>query len=192
MVRVIIISEAYRVPVKTMDNAVAKRMPSKVQDPCLEFQPLLIPCWMREGRASTVIVPETLPCVRAQLLSHVGLFVTPMDCNPPSSSAHEILQARILEWVTISSSRESSWPRDQTHISGVSCIGRQVLYHWATWEPRVSDLSLDSSAHHPPNLAPMRLTLPPASARGTSLLWFHIHSEIHILSARGMLYPGGE
>ena len=46
----------------------------------------------------------------------------------------EILQARILEWVAISSSRESSWPRDQTQVSSVFCIGRQVLYQWATWE----------------------------------------------------------
>ena len=44
-----------------------------------------------------------------------------------------ILQARILEWVDISSSRESSWCRDWTYISRVSCIGRWVLYHWATW-----------------------------------------------------------
>ena len=40
------------------------------------------------------------------------------------------LQARILGWVTMSSSRESSWPRDRTPISYVSCIGRQVLYDW--------------------------------------------------------------
>ena len=37
-----------------------------------------------------------------QLLSHVWLFVTPMDCRPPASSAHVISQARILEWVAIS------------------------------------------------------------------------------------------
>ena len=49
-----------------------------------------------------------------------------MDCSPPDSSVHGILQARILEWVTISFSRESSCPRDQTHVS---CIGRQVLCH---------------------------------------------------------------
>ena len=40
-----------------------------------------------------------------------------MDCSPPSSSAHGISQARILEWVVISSSRGSSWPSNQTHIS---------------------------------------------------------------------------
>ena len=31
-------------------------------------------------------------------------------------------------------SRGSSWSRDQTHVSCVSCIGRWILYHWATWE----------------------------------------------------------
>ena len=37
-------------------------------------------------------------------------------------------QARILEWVAMPSSRGSSQPRDQTHVSYISCIGRQVLY----------------------------------------------------------------
>ncbi|KAB0347695.1 hypothetical protein FD754_012552 [Muntiacus muntjak] len=54
-----------------------------------------------------------------------------MDCSPPGSSVHGILQARILEWVAIPLSRGPSRPRDQTHIS---CIGRQVLYHCTTWE----------------------------------------------------------
>ena len=40
-----------------------------------------------------------------------------IDYNPPGSSVHGILQARILEWVTISFSRGSSPPRDQTWIS---------------------------------------------------------------------------
>ena len=56
-----------------------------------------------------------------------------MDCSPPGSSVHGISQAKILGWVTISFCRGSSWPRNQTHISYVSCIGRQVLYHWVTW-----------------------------------------------------------
>ena len=43
-------------------------------------------------------------------------------CSPPGSSVHGILQARILEWAAISSSRGSSWPRDQTHIFCASCI----------------------------------------------------------------------
>ena len=41
----------------------------------------------------------------------------PMDCSPQGSSVYGISQARILEWVAISSSRGSSWPRDRTHVS---------------------------------------------------------------------------
>ena len=41
----------------------------------------------------------------------------PVDCRPPGSSIHGILQARILEWVAISFSRGSSWPRDRTQVS---------------------------------------------------------------------------
>ena len=58
----------------------------------------------------------------------------PMDCRLPGSSVHGILQTRILEWIAISSSRGSSQPRDQTRISSIFCIGRQVLYHCDTWE----------------------------------------------------------
>ena len=57
-----------------------------------------------------------------------------MDCSLPGSSVHRIFQARILEWVVNSSSKGSSWPRGQTHISCISCIGWKFLYHWATWE----------------------------------------------------------
>ena len=39
-------------------------------------------------------------------------FCDPMDCSPPDSSVHEILQARILEWVAIPFSRGSSWSKD--------------------------------------------------------------------------------
>ena len=49
-----------------------------------------------------------------------------MDCSPLGSSVHGILQARILEWVAIFSSKGSSWPRDRTHVSRSSCIGRRV------------------------------------------------------------------
>ena len=58
----------------------------------------------------------------------------PMDYSPLGSSVHGISQARILEWVAISYPRGSSRPRDWTHISCISCIGRWILYHWATWE----------------------------------------------------------
>ena len=44
---------------------------------------------------------------------------------------------RILEWVAVVFSRGPSPPRDQTHVSCVSCIGRQVLYHQPTWEAQL-------------------------------------------------------
>ena len=50
----------------------------------------------------------------------------PMDCSPPGSSVHGIFQARILEWGTISPSRGSSRPRDRTHVSCISCVGRRI------------------------------------------------------------------
>ena len=53
----------------------------------------------------------------------------PMDCSQLDFSDHGILQARILEWVAMPSSRGSSQLRDQTCVSYVSCIGRWVLYH---------------------------------------------------------------
>ena len=54
----------------------------------------------------------------------------PVDNSPTVSSVHRILQTRIVEWVAMSSSRGSTRPRDGTHVSYVSCISRQVLYHW--------------------------------------------------------------
>ena len=54
-----------------------------------------------------------------------------MDCSLPGSSIHGISQARILEWVAMSFSKGSSWPRHQTRIS---CIGRQILNQWAPGE----------------------------------------------------------
>ena len=59
----------------------------------------------------------------------------PRDCSPPGSSVHGSFQSRILEWVAISFSRGSSWPRDWTYVSCVSCIGREILYHMGSSFP---------------------------------------------------------
>ena len=72
-------------------------------------------------------------CVHGKLLQSC-LTITiynPMFCSPPGSPVHGILQARILEWVAMSSSRGSSQPRDQTLRSPsllwlLHC--RQILY----------------------------------------------------------------
>ena len=69
-------------------------------------------------------------------------FCDPMDCSQPDSTVHGIFQARVLEWVAICSSRGSSWTRNGTCISYVSCIGRQILYHCASWEACPKSFSL--------------------------------------------------
>ena len=61
-------------------------------------------------------------------------FWDPMDCSQPGPSVHGNFEARILEWFGISSSRRSSQLKDQTCVSCISGIGRQILYHCATWE----------------------------------------------------------
>ena len=60
-------------------------------------------------------------CVYSVSLSCL-IICDPTDCSLSGSSVHGIFQARILEWVAISSSKESSQPRDGTHISCFSCI----------------------------------------------------------------------
>ena len=68
-------------------------------------------------------------CLHAKSLQSCLILCNPVDCSPPGFSVHGILQARILEWVAMPSSRGSSQPRDRTYVSYMSCIGRQVLYH---------------------------------------------------------------
>ena len=60
----------------------------------------------------------------------------PMNCHPPGSSVRGILQARILEWVSIFSSRGSSQPRDQTWVS---CTEGRFFTFWATREALSSE-----------------------------------------------------
>ena len=71
---------------------------------------------------------ETLVCISHSVLS---TLCDPMGCSLPGSSVHGILQARILEWVAISSSRGSSWSRDQIQVS---CIAGKLFTIWATGE----------------------------------------------------------
>ena len=69
-------------------------------------------------------------CVHAKSFQSCLTLWDPMDCSPLSSSVYGVLQARMLEWVATPCSRGSSPPRDWTQVSGVSCTGRWVLYHW--------------------------------------------------------------
>ena len=74
-------------------------------------------------------------CVCAHSIDQSCLTLcNPMDCSLSGSSVQGSFQARILELVTISSSRGSFQSRDRICISCVSCISRQMFYHWVTWE----------------------------------------------------------
>ena len=64
-----------------------------------------------------------IKCVHDKSFQLCLIFCDPMDCSPPDSPVHGILPARISEWISISSSRGSSWSRDWTHSS-------LCLLHW--------------------------------------------------------------
>ena len=70
----------------------------------------------------------------AQTLQSCRTFCDAMDLNPPGSSVHGILQARILEWIGTPPFRASSQPRSQTFVSYVSCRGRWFFTNSTTWE----------------------------------------------------------
>ena len=71
------------------------------------------------------------PCC---LFSHARLFSDLMDCSPPGSSVHGISQARILEWVAISFSREIPDPGIGLKPPVSPPTGKRLLYHWTTTE----------------------------------------------------------
>ena len=70
-----------------------------------------------------------LCCVCAKSLQSCLTLCDPIDCSPPGSPIHGNLQAGILEWVTMPSSRGSSQPRDRNCLSYIFCVSRQALYH---------------------------------------------------------------
>ena len=63
-----------------------------------------------------------LNSLKVKSLSHVQTLCDSMDYNLPGSSVHGVVQARVLEWIAISFSRGSSWPRERTQVSHI--VGR--------------------------------------------------------------------
>ena len=90
------------------------------------YRKLMEEKWFLQNRK-----PHPLYHVCSKLLQSCLTFCDPMDHSLPDSSVHEILQARILEWVAISFSRGSSRPRDRTQVS---CIAGGFFTNWATRE----------------------------------------------------------
>ena len=110
----------------------------------LIFHTLIFDCLIsflslhKEPKFSFFKNKEMCVCVQSYLT-----LCDPVNCSLPGSSVHGILQARMLERVAISFSRGSSWPRDWTCVSWISCIGRQILHTTrATWEASKGEISI--------------------------------------------------
>ena len=95
-------------------------------------------CWIGlAGYLSTntnhTVLTVCLKCGCVLVAQSCPTLCDPMDLQPARlSSVHGILQARILEWVAMSSSRRCFWPRDQAHVS---CITGGFFTIWATGKP---------------------------------------------------------
>ena len=103
-----------------------------------------------------------------------------MDCNQPGSSARGILQARILEWVTISFSRGSSWPRD-----GTLCLlpgqvdslplhqleNPYILHYWKWKNDADTGAGAQKRRSNFPNIFPLSPQSLPRKEAGIGLLW---------------------
>ena len=94
---------------------------------CLICSPNPIP----KSLATTTFLSQYFALLKS-LAQLCPTLCNPVDYSPPGSCIHGILQARILEWVAISFSRGSFWPRDRTQVS---CIAGRV-----TWEARMMAL----------------------------------------------------
>ena len=114
-----------------------------------------------------VSVTSQVPCWGVSLVAQPHLTLCdPMDCSLPGSSVHGFLQARILEWVAMPSSRGSSWPRDWTQVS---CIAGGVFTVWVTsWGEPSNELDVvptltccDRHMFLMPLLFQERMTSPP-------------------------------
>ena len=83
------------------------------------------PCSPLKGKKVKILVTQLCPTL-----------CNPVDCSPPGSSIHGILQSRILEWVVIFFSRGSFWPKDPTQVSWITSrfftvwVTKEALTSW--------------------------------------------------------------
>ena len=84
--------------------------------------------WSNQVAAYVCLVTQSCP-----------ILCNPMDCSLPGSSVHGILQARIMEWVAMLSSRGSSQPRNWIQVS---CIASGFFTDWATKEAQVATYTI--------------------------------------------------
>ena len=102
---------------------------------CAACEDVFIQCFLSE------MISSNPGAAAAKLLQLCVTLCDPMDCSLPGSSVHRILKARIVEWVAVPSSRGSSLPRDQTHISYMSpAFAGKFFTTSATWEALALEL----------------------------------------------------
>ena len=113
----------------------------------------------------------------------------PLYCRLPASSVHEILQARTLErGVAMLPFRGSSQPRDGTHVSDDSCIGRWVLYHCTAWEALEDTLFMKQGSPPP---GPWAVPRPPSALNTGHTCWaLALHGSGQDMPPQG-LHPWG-
>ena len=102
---------------------------------CVWLKKVYITCWLVFLWLYGVCVCVCV-CVCVLVAQSCPTLWDLMDCGPPGSSVHGILQARTLQWVAISFSKGSSWPRDRTQVSCIAgrcftvCTTREALIIW--------------------------------------------------------------
>ena len=90
--------------------------------------------WQNNKILSLIIIRQipivSLTCLEMHACSVLSNSCDPMNCNPPGCSLYGIFQARILEWISVFPSKGSSWPKDRTCVSWVSCIAGRFFIIW--------------------------------------------------------------
>ena len=104
-------------------------LPQEIQINTMKTDSVALPLLLAKSNLNFASKSYVLPsCSVLCLVTQSCLTLwDPLDCSLPGSSVHGIFQARILEWVAISSSRGSSWTRDQTCVS---CNADRFFTHW--------------------------------------------------------------
>ena len=108
---------------------------------------------MIEGTTSAFLI--SLALIRFQVKSNCQRFLVysvaqscptlcdPTDCSPPDSPLHGIFQARILEWVAISSSRRSSWPKIETVSPAVPALASGLFTDEPLGKPQLLEIEFN-------------------------------------------------
>ena len=118
----------------------------------------LSPCRHVQGQQKAASGLSSSYCAKS--LQSCLTLCDPTDCSPPGSSVPGILQARILQWVAMPSSRGSSRPRDGIHVSYAPALAGGFFTTGATWGAHIHTgklLPFESFSHQQILLLPRQM-----------------------------------